>query len=88
LKRWQQYFPKDQFSIHSTEDLIAQPQKTIDLINNFIGISPQKLNTEKVYNQGKHKDKMSPKIRAELNDYFKPHNQELYEYLGKDFGWN
>jgi hypothetical protein len=88
LKRWQQYFPKDQFSIHSTEDLIAQPQKTIDLINGFIGISHQKLNTEKVYNQGKHKDKMSPKIRAELIDFFKPHNQELYEYLGKDFGWN
>ena len=28
-----------------------------------------------------------PTIRMELNDFYRPHNQRLYEVLGADFGW-
>jgi len=30
---------------------------------------------------------MNPATRQRLKEYFKPHNQRLYEYLGVDFGW-
>ncbi|MEJ7631717.1 MAG: hypothetical protein WKF28_04370, partial [Rubrobacteraceae bacterium] len=32
--------------------------------------------------------KMDPAIRRQLADYFEPHNERLYEYLGRDFGWD
>ena len=30
---------------------------------------------------------MSPVTRQWLDDYFRPHNKRLCEYLGVDFGW-
>jgi hypothetical protein len=30
---------------------------------------------------------MNPSTRQQLEAYFEPHNQRLYEYLGVDFGW-
>ena len=30
---------------------------------------------------------MSEKDRKFLKDYFEPHNQRLYKFLGRDFGW-
>ena len=30
---------------------------------------------------------MDPVTRRRLEDYFEPHNQRLYEYLGVDLGW-
>jgi hypothetical protein len=38
-------------------------------------------------NTGAYAEQMSPKTRERLKDYFEPHNQRLYEYLGVDFGW-
>ena len=28
------------------------------------------------------------KTREKLRDYFKPHNEKLYQVLGRDFNWN
>jgi hypothetical protein len=30
---------------------------------------------------------MPPETRARLVDYFRPHNERLYELIGIDFGW-
>ena len=30
---------------------------------------------------------MPPETRARLADYFRPHNERLYELIGIDFGW-
>jgi hypothetical protein len=29
---------------------------------------------------------MNPATRRRLEEYFEPHNQRLYDYLGTDFG--
>jgi hypothetical protein len=31
---------------------------------------------------------MDPETRQRLLDYFRPHNQRLYELLGINFGWD
>ena len=31
---------------------------------------------------------MSSDLRNELVEYFKPHNQRLYDFLGKSFDWD
>jgi hypothetical protein len=30
---------------------------------------------------------MKPGTREKLREYFEPHNQRLYEYLGRNLGW-
>jgi hypothetical protein len=30
---------------------------------------------------------MDPETRRKLEEYFGPHNQRLYDYLGRDLGW-
>ena len=30
---------------------------------------------------------MDPGVRNALEEYFAPHNERLYEYLGRDLGW-
>jgi hypothetical protein len=30
---------------------------------------------------------MEPATRQRLEEYFEPHNERLYEYLGTDFEW-
>ena len=31
---------------------------------------------------------ISPETRQKLIEFYKPHNQRLYEMLDDDFGWN
>ncbi len=30
---------------------------------------------------------MSAVVEQELREFYRPHNRELYELLGRDFGW-
>ncbi len=38
-------------------------------------------------NKGAYTEPMDERTRGHLVDYFRPHNEHLYEYLGRDFGW-
>lgn len=31
---------------------------------------------------------MKPELRRRLVAFYAPHNQRLYDYLGRDFGWS
>jgi hypothetical protein len=31
---------------------------------------------------------MNAETRAELSDYYRPYNAELYDLLGRDLGWD
>lgn len=42
--------------------------------------------TSEVRNEGSYTP-MNPGTRQRLQEYFAPHNRELYELLGRDFGW-
>ena len=44
------------------------------------------LNDFKAYNQKPYQP-IRPETRRSLAEYFAPHNEKLYEYLGRDFGW-
>jgi hypothetical protein len=44
--------------------------------------------TKKGYQNEEKPPKIDPKVRADLVDYFRPYNARLYEFLGRDFGWD
>lgn len=98
LRNWLQFFSREQFLILKSEDLYQNPVAITKQTLEFLGLPPSVLKTEKEFKQYreplprgyKNSEKppmMDAELRKDLAAYFKPHNQRLYELLGRDFGW-
>ena len=100
LLRWSEFFPREQMLVLKSEDLFEHPANTLKLVEDFLGLpgwEPEALgprddgrNLDKYErikrNKGRYEE-MDPTTRRRLEEYFEPHNQRLYEFLGADFGW-
>lgn len=87
LKKWMKVFPREQFHIVQSEKLNERPQETMDGIFKFLGLTSYKLNVYEQHNSGDY-SKMNPKTRKILVDYYKPYNEELYQFLGTNYNWD
>lgn len=87
LKRWMNVFPKEQFHIVQSEKLYKHPQKTMDEVFKFLELPTHKLNIYEHHNSGNY-SKMNPATRKKLVEYYKPYNEELYQFLGTNFHWD
>ena len=86
LERWFACFPRDRFLIIKSEEFYSDPERLLHQSQEFLGLPPHTPTEFKAYHQRKYED-MDPIMRQRLADYFAPHNQRLYELLGRDFGW-
>ena len=88
LPEWMSIFPREQFLILKAEDLYADPaaivKQTLEFLN--IAIGEQKC-VYKPFNDARYAP-MAAATRERLVEYFKPYNARLYEFLGRDFGWD
>jgi len=88
---WMKFFPKDQFLILRSEDLYSNPAAVLEGTFAFLHVPHVALKEQREgyrqYNKASY-DKMNPATRQHLIEYFKPHNARLYEFLGRDFGWD
>lgn len=87
LKRWFSIFPKEQILILKSEDFFAEPAKDFSRVLNFLNLPQWKITEYNRFNGLEYQD-MNPATRKQLIDYFKPHNQRLYEFLGMSFDWD
>lgn len=87
VERWLELFPRKQFLFLKAEDLFADPAATLELAYEFLGLAPYRLSRPPLMNVSEAYEPISPALRAELADYFRPHNERLYELVGMDFGW-
>ena len=83
LKTWLELFHKDQILIITTEELGSDSQRTFD----FLGLPKHKVKDLEKKNEASYSPMME-KTRKILVDYFKPHNQQLYDLLGIKFDWD
>jgi hypothetical protein len=86
IERWFTFFPREQFHFVTLDELSQQPQRALDDIHEFLGLPPHAY-SELQPRHGAAYDALDPETRARLNDYFRPHNEHLYELVGIDFGW-
>jgi len=73
-----------------SEDFFEHPRETMKLVLDFLDLpdwEPEASELRDRINKGGYEQRMDPAIRRRLEDYFEPHNQQLYEFLGGDFGW-
>lgn len=92
LLEWERYFGREQLLVLSSEELFDSPLETLKRAMEFLDLpewAPEDLDS--LSNpDSRHEanyDSMSPETRQKLEAYFAPHNQRLYDFLGRDFGW-
>ena len=85
LKRWHEHFAPDQLLVLKSEDYFADPIGTMGLVYEFLDLPEYDISIER--SKKRSYPPMDPATRRQLEDFFEPHNQRLYEYLGVDFGW-
>jgi len=86
LKVWHQYFSPHQIFIINTETFHQQPIETLIQIFNFLEIPSQIVPIYQFSAQSLSFD-LNNSLSQRLTAYFRPYNQQLYNYLDQDFGW-
>ena len=86
LPRWGEFFSDEQMLVLKSEDLFECPRETLKTVLNFLDLPEWE---PKAWESGKkqHYEPMAPATRRRLEQYFKPYNERLYEFLGVDLGW-
>jgi hypothetical protein len=88
LARFYRHFPKDRLLVESTEELSKRPDAVLRRVFEFVGVDPSfAVPNRTKRNVGENKEHVEPRVRAYLDEFFRPHNQALYELVGKNFGW-
>lgn len=89
IKNWIKIFPKEQLLVIQSEKLFTDTASTFEKILKFLEL-PKWIPTEfKKFKPGNYRNRqLNQKIREKLSEFFEPHNQELYQFLGEKFDWN
>jgi hypothetical protein len=85
---WMSVFPKEQFLILKAEDFFADTRTIFRQVLEFLDLPDWELEMFRKYYAGGYITKISAATRKDLVEYFAPHNQRLYEYLGIELGWD
>lgn len=86
LRRWFEYFPREQFLILKSEDLRSNPAQVYNQTIEFLGLPKHELDSFKAYRMRKYPT-LSEKTRDKLSNFFRQYNEQLYQLLGRNFDW-
>jgi hypothetical protein len=89
LKSWLEYFDRQQLLILDGKDFYSDPLKTLHrTTHDFLGLSDWSAEKyHKHYKEGVKYPLLDTKLHTLLTDFYRPYNQELYQLLGWDLGW-
>jgi hypothetical protein len=87
IQAWQACFGHDQILVLSSDELFSAPDAAYRRVLSFLNLPYTPLKQLRRSNTGRY-PKMEPATRARLVDYFRPHNQRLYDLLGTNFDWD
>ncbi len=88
LKKWTNIFSINQFLIIKSEDFFENPSVIYNKVLNFLNLPKWELDEYKIWRPINIKSQLTPSLRKKLIDYFRPHNERLYDFLGKNFNWD
>jgi hypothetical protein len=87
LEGWMERFPRDRFLVERSEDFFADPSTVYGRVLEFLELPDYKLPSYETFNAFSD-GSMEPSLRRMPGAHFRPHNQRLYDLLGRDFGWD
>lgn len=87
IRHWFEVFGRDKVLVVKSENLFAEPQKAMNRAFEFLGLRPATVNTASVGRRGRYDTSGSIDVLARLDEFYRAHNQTLYELIGEDLGW-
>lgn len=90
LRRWAEFFDREQMLVLKSEDFFERPAETLEIVLGFLGLQGGVSADKEVFgkrNEGRYERGIDPGTRQRLETLFGPHNERLYEYLGVDLRW-
>lgn len=87
LQQWLDVFPQEQFLIINNQDLLVNPESTMEQVFQFLGLDHHTAQEYPKYNSNSY-NPIDENIRLQLADVFRPHNQKLEELLQRQLNWN
>lgn len=87
LEHYFQYFDKSNILILNSEDYFKDHLTTLKKVYEFLGVPYFEPTNLEVKNSRKA-EKINPETRLRLKEYFRPHNERLFELLGERYNWN
>ena len=88
LKLWFKQFPKDQIHVIKSEDFYEESNLIYNKTLEFLKLPKWELEKYQKHNYFLDKPDLKTETRQKLSEYFRPHNEKLYDLLGIDFEWN
>ena len=86
LKIWAGLFPKEQIFTLSTESLNSDPTASMESVFQYLNLPDYKIKKPQHQKQKKYTP-MDSQTRKLLIEFFKPHNERLFKFIGKEFDW-
>ena len=87
VERWYERFDRSRFHFVTLEQLSEDPQRAMDAIHDFLELPAHTYPDLAARHAAPSYASIPDGVRAELTEYFRPHNERLYELVGTDFGW-
>ncbi len=87
LTRWFDSYPREQILVLSLEEFKSDWKASFTRVLNFLQLPSWDVREFKKYYSRRY-DGMNPETRQRLVEFFRPHNQRLYELLGRSFEWD
>ncbi len=86
LLAYERYVAREQMLVIKSEDFFNKTQETYDRVLEFLELAPWRLGSTQSVNAIAYGQEKPPGYE-ELREFYAPHNQRLYDYLGRDLGW-
>ena len=86
LAAWLELMPAPQLLVLNADDLFARPDEVFVQVQQFLGIPVHTDMALTTYNS-RAREPMAAQTKARLAEYYRPYNAQLYELLGRNFGW-
>jgi hypothetical protein len=80
------FFARKQVLILKSRDYLTNPEQVLRQACSFLGIPEWQPKAFPRLNEG-HYAGMREDTKRFLENYFRDHNQRLYQFVGRDFGW-
>ena len=89
LRHYWKVFSKENIYIESTDRLLSNPEATLSGIFSFLGVVPGfKVPSTRNRNVGTNKSRVPAEVYDYLGSYYRQPNEQLFNAIGRDFGWN
>ncbi|MEH7380605.1 sulfotransferase domain-containing protein [Bacillus sp. JJ1533] len=88
IEKWIKVFPQEQMMIIKSEEFYHDPYKVYKEVLAFLNVPVWEPNKFEFINKFRDKyPKLNETTKQELISYFKPYNERLYRFLGRDLQW-